>query len=552
MTIVETPQSRCLVGVARCDITPPVGIYHRMWGAATHERSTGVHRPLTATVVFISPCDQAAPLPGPPRRGEGGRAETSPQEVPSPQSERSPQIVIAVDHCLLWTAEMNSLLDSVSSATGVEREALTVFFSHTHGAGLMGLERRDLPGGELIPPYLNELAQKIAGLIDSARQRLSPATIVYGTGRCDLATHRDYFDEARGHFVCGFNPGGPADDTVLVGRITSDSGETLATLVNYACHPTTLAWENTLISPDYIGALREVIETATGAPCLFIQGASGDIGPRVGYVGDVTVADRNGRQLGYAALSVLESLPPPGQQFEYTGPVVSGATLGTWKYVPMTTSQKEKCETWVSRRVIVPLRYRHDLPVRADLERDLTSAHAAEAKALADGDASRARDARALVERATRSLTRVGHLPRASSPLHHSDGGEGQAEGASSTLKAPLTLTLSPEDGGEGTGKTGTVDAYPYPLVVWRVGDAVWIALDGEHYNVLQRTLRERFPGVTLVIGTLANGSNVWYLPDANSFGKGLYQEEASVLAQGSLETVIEAATAAIREVIAG
>ena len=40
------------------------------------------------------------------------------------------------------------------------------------------------------------------------------------------------------------------------------------------------------------------------------------------------------------------------------------------------------------------------------------------------------------------------------------------------------------------------------------------------------RTLRERFPEVTLVIGTLANGSNVWYLPDANSFGNGLYQEE--------------------------
>jgi len=65
------------------------------------------------------------------------------------------------------------------------------------------------------------------------------------------------------------------------------------------------------------------------------------------------------------------------------------------------------------------------------------------------------------------------------------------------------------------------------------------------------RALRERFPEVTLVIGTLANGSNVWYLPDANSFGKGLYQEEASILAQGYLEAVIEAATAAIREVIA-
>ena len=118
----------------------------------------------------------------------------------------------------------------------------------------------------------------------------------------------------------------------------------------------------------------------------------------------------------------------------------------------------------------------------------------------------------------------------------------------------PLTRTRhrnDKQDGGDGTRKTDAVDAYPFPLVVWRVGAAVWIALDGEHDNVLQRTLRERFPEVTLVIGTLATGSTVWYLPDANSVGKGLYQEEASILAQGSLEAVIEAATAAIREVIA-
>ena len=68
-------------------------------------------------------------------------------------------------------------------------------------------------------------------------------------------------------------------------RVTSDAGQPLAIAVNYACHPTTLAWENTLISPDYIGALREVVETATACPCLFIQGASGDIGPREGFVG---------------------------------------------------------------------------------------------------------------------------------------------------------------------------------------------------------------------------------------------------------------------------
>lgn len=48
-------QGRCVFGIARADITPPVGMYHRMWGASKHERSTGVHRPLYATVAAFGP-----------------------------------------------------------------------------------------------------------------------------------------------------------------------------------------------------------------------------------------------------------------------------------------------------------------------------------------------------------------------------------------------------------------------------------------------------------------------------------------------------------------
>mgnify|MGYP006172841585 CR=1 FL=1 len=42
--------------------------------------------------------------------------------------------------------------------------------------------------------------------------------------------------------------------------LVPNDGLTLGTIVNYACHPTTLAWENRDISPDYIGAMREVID----------------------------------------------------------------------------------------------------------------------------------------------------------------------------------------------------------------------------------------------------------------------------------------------------
>jgi hypothetical protein len=101
--------------------------------------------------------------------------------------------------------------------------------------------------------------------------------------------------------------------------------------VNYACHPTTLAWDNKLISPDFIGAMRDVVEEHTsGAPCLFLQGASGELAPAHDYVGDTAVADKHGRQLGFAAMSAIESMLPPRHKLVYRGVMESGAPLAVW------------------------------------------------------------------------------------------------------------------------------------------------------------------------------------------------------------------------------
>ena len=329
MTQLETPQSRCRFALAWGDITPPANIYHRMWGAAKHERATGIHRPLRATVALFEAA-RAGGLQPPSGASDanGRRLQTA--------GTPSRQILLALDHCVLGAVEHQQLVAHIAQATGQPPENILVVFSHTHGAGLMGLERASLPGGDLIPGYLRSVAECAAGLVKEALAKLAPADIVYGNGRCNLAAHRDFWDAERQLWACGFNPTGPADDTVLVARVTGADGKLLASIVNYACHPTTLAWDNTLISPDYIGALREVVERETGAPCLFLQGASAELGPVEGFVGDAAVADRNGRQLAYAALSALTALPVAGTRFRYTGPVVSGATLGAWAHEPLS------------------------------------------------------------------------------------------------------------------------------------------------------------------------------------------------------------------------
>src|SRR5205823_2819471 len=81
--------------------------------------------------------------------------------------------------------------------------------------------------------------------------------------------------------------------------------------------------------------------------------------------------------------------------------------------------------------------------------------------------------------------------------------------------------------------------AFPFPVALWQVGDAVWLAVEGEHYQVLQHSLRDRFPGTPMLVLTLANGSRPAYLPPADAYGKGIYQESIAVLAPGCLESLI-------------
>ena len=276
--------------------------------------------------------------------------------------------------------------------------------------------------------------------------------------------------------------------------------------MNYGCHPTTLAWENTLISPDYPGAMREALQDI-GPPCVFLLSPCGDVGPKEAQQGDVAVADRNGRQLGFAALSALESLPPPETQFVYRGPVISGATLGDWRHEPMTEEQRRRASQFSVERLTIPLSYRSERPTVAELKKEREARVAEEQAALAAGDASTARDCRALVERLTRAITKWSAVPPG--------------------------------------------DEYPYDVVLMRLGEAVWLTFEGEPYQLLQTELRRRFPHVPLMMSVIGNGSRASYLPTKESYGHGIYQETVAILAPGCLERLIERVSQAIAATMA-
>jgi hypothetical protein len=312
MTAPLGPSSgfRGVIGIARQDITPPIGIHARNWGAATHDVAEGVHRPLTLTALTI---------------------ERERIDLPSPL------VLISAD-LMSWRsrAAEASVIGELLNRCPIPRERMMFCLTHTHAAPSVRAEDADKPGGAMIAAYQKELVLACLRAIRRAQVAKVAANITWRYGRCDLATNRDLPEPHSGRrIVCGFNPEVLADDKLLVGRVTNDAGVVIATIVNYACHPTTLAWQNRLISPDFVGAMREIVENATGsAPCLFLQGASGELAPAEQYTGDTDVADRHGRRLGYAVLSTLEGMDAPGARLAYDDVVESGAPLAVWTQKP--------------------------------------------------------------------------------------------------------------------------------------------------------------------------------------------------------------------------
>jgi hypothetical protein len=206
--------------------------------------------------------------------------------------------------------------------------------------------------------------------------------------------------------------------------------------------------------------------------------------------------------VGFSALATLTALPSPGTEFRYAGPVVSGATLGTWQHQALSSDELKLHTTWRWEQITVDLPYRIDLPTIEQTTRDREQWLVEETNARQSADEDRLRHCRAQVEQRTRQLTRLNALV------------------------------------------PGRV--YPLPVRIGILGQAIWIFLPGELYQVFQVTLRERFAPRPVVVTTMTNDWQPGYIPPAATYGYGIYQEIIAATSPGCSELLVEAVSRAI------
>ncbi len=229
------------IGVARVDITPPVGI--PMVGFAGRGGATDVHDPLTATALVVSSGDQQA-------------------------------VLVCTDLLYLQAETVADYRRVIAAATGLASEHITLTCAHNH----FGPDVDRDASVDAVNAYRENLKHLLAGVVYQALQSRRPARMGVAWGSSDIGINRRE-KKPDGRIVLGHNPNGPIDRQVGVIRFDDAKGEPLATLVNFACHPVCQAGQMRSLSADFPGRARQVVESLTPAPCLFLQGASGDINP---------------------------------------------------------------------------------------------------------------------------------------------------------------------------------------------------------------------------------------------------------------------------------
>ncbi|MBI1318137.1 MAG: alkaline ceramidase [Candidatus Hydrogenedens sp.] len=166
--------------------------------------------------------------------------------------------------------------------------------THIHtGPDVIGIYGADRAHSGLDPEYMARLETASAKTIADAVRGTRPASARYA-----VTTHGE------GWVVNECEPQ-ELDRSVTTLQFLDESGDTIATLTNFACHPTILDGVFNEVSTDWIGGYYRGMGHALGGTHLFMQGAIGGWVQPVDGARTFERADRLGHGLADAVLAAL-------------------------------------------------------------------------------------------------------------------------------------------------------------------------------------------------------------------------------------------------------
>jgi len=450
-------------GAGRSDITPPVGIAHAGWGAATHQRAEGVDMPFYATALYVT----------------DGELELA---------------IVDIDTGGITNEDDAAIRDEVAAVANIKPENLRLSATHTHSGPVNRGSWLD-EGMELIAPYWDSLPSRVAEAVSTAKWAAKPAHVGVGKGSSSInVNRRPALDN--GTLFTGRNWEGTVDREVGVVAINDTDGNAIATILNYACHPTILGPANKLLSPDYPGSARKVVEQYAGGLCLFLQGAAGNCGPTHGFIGEVAVAEWLGNRLGLEAAKVRLEIDPVPRKERLVEVVQSGADLGM--YEDDAAGEPDDTLRVINTTATLPV-----------------------------GDFPSIKDAQAQFDQVVETLN-----------VTRQTGTEDEIKLTVSNAKRANFVLGNAER---------TVDG-PIAMRVqaMRIGPAALVGIPVEAFCEIGLAVKAASPAAQTLFSGYTNGT-LGYMPMADNFEEGGYEVTTTPMAAGAAEETIAACTDAIQ-----
>ena len=450
-------------GAGRSDITPPVGIAHGGWGAATHQRAEGVDMPFYSTALYVT----------------DGDLELA---------------IVDLDTGIVVNRDADAIRAEVEAVAGIKPENLRLSATHTHSGPVNRGSWLD-EGMDMVGPYWDSLPSRITESINTARWNAKPAHVGVGSGTSSINVNRRPA-LPDGTLFTGRNWEGFVDREVGVVAINDTAGTPIATLLNYACHPTILGPANKLLSPDYPGTARQVVEQHAGGLCLFLQGAAGNCGPTHGFIGETAVARWLGTRLGLEAARVRLEIDPVPRKERLVEVVPSGADLGMYEDDP--TGEPDDTLRIVNTAVELPV---GEFP-------SIEEAQAGFDEAVNTLNATRKGGTEAEIKEAVKNAKRAGFV----------------LGNATRTADGPMSM----------------------PIQAMRIGPAALVAIPVEAFAEIGTAVKGSSPASQTLFSGYSNGY-LGYMPMADAYEQGGYEVVNTPMAAGAAEETITACSDAVQ-----
>ncbi|KAA0762107.1 neutral/alkaline non-lysosomal ceramidase N-terminal domain-containing protein [Bacillus sp. SH5-2] len=226
------------VGVCKVDITPPLGIdfigYHRETGINNiEERIYGT--------VFVFEKDEMK------------------------------TVFISIDNIGMLVEDTNMIRERVASELHVPFERITVVYTHTHsGPETVG----DDP---LVQSYKTLLVNNVVHGAITANNNLRLCEVGWAVTTGEIGVNRRE-RTSDGKARMGTNKEGVVDKRIGMLAIRDAEMKELCGIVVFCtAHPNVLKGDSDVLSADYPGMTREILENIVNCPVIIVQGAAGNV-----------------------------------------------------------------------------------------------------------------------------------------------------------------------------------------------------------------------------------------------------------------------------------